>query len=66
MEKVLSDLDESTIDIGLGNIGKLVKSLFHLAPSGIEITDENYDCPTIYRSNSGCSGKTKVCGFNKI
>lgn len=43
MEKVLSDLDESTSDIGLGNIGKLMKSLFQLAPSGIEITDENRD-----------------------
>lgn len=43
MEKGLTDLDESTSEIGIGNIGKLVKSLFQLAPSGIEITDENRD-----------------------
>jgi len=43
MEKIFSDLDDSLKDIGLAKMGTLMKSLFELQPSGIEITDENRD-----------------------
>lgn len=43
MEKILNEVDESSNDIGLSKIGTLMKSLFELQPSGIEITEENRD-----------------------
>jgi len=43
MEKIFQDLDDSIDDLGIGKIGNLMKSLFQLQPSGIEITDENKD-----------------------
>lgn len=43
MEKIFSDLDDSLKEIGISNIGTLMKSLFELQPSGIEITEENRD-----------------------
>ncbi len=43
MEKIFSDLDDSLKDIGLAKMGTLMKSLFELQPSGIEITEENRD-----------------------
>lgn len=39
IEKVFNDLDND--DFGIGKIGTLMKTLFQLQPSGIEITDEN-------------------------
>ena len=39
VEKIFKDLDEN--DLGLGKMGTLMKSLFQLQPTGIEITDEN-------------------------
>jgi len=41
IEKVFKDLDNSLKDVGMGNMGTLMKSLYELQPSGIEITDEN-------------------------
>ena len=43
MEKIFMNLDESLNDIGLSKVGILMKSLFELQPSGIEITEENRD-----------------------
>lgn len=43
MEKIFQDLDDSVDDLGIGKMGSLMKSLFQLQPSGIEITDENKD-----------------------
>ncbi|WP_025741082.1 hypothetical protein [Aquimarina pacifica] len=43
IEKVFQDLDESLDEIGLGKMGGLMKSLFQLQPSGIDITEENKD-----------------------
>lgn len=43
MERVFNDLDDSLKDIGISKIGSLMKSLYQLQPSGIEITDENRD-----------------------
>lgn len=43
MEKVFQDLDESLEEFGLGSMGGLMKSLFQLQPSGIELTEENKD-----------------------
>lgn len=43
MENVFNDLDEYFKDIGLTEIGTLMKSLFELQPSGIEIPEENGD-----------------------
>lgn len=43
MEKMFNDLDESFEDIGLSKLGTLMKSLFELQPSEIEITEENRD-----------------------
>lgn len=43
MEKIFSDLGDSLKEIGIGNIGTLMKSLYELQPSGIEITEENRD-----------------------
>lgn len=43
MEKVFQDLDNALADIGLGKMGGLMKSLFQLQPSGIELTEENRD-----------------------
>jgi hypothetical protein len=41
MEKIFQELDESTDELGLGKMGSLMKSLFQLQPSGIEITEQN-------------------------
>ena len=41
IEKVFEDLDDSTNDLGLGNISTMMKSLFQMVPTGIEITNEN-------------------------
>lgn len=41
MEKIFIDLDESLKDIQLSKAGTLMKSLFELQSSGIEITEEN-------------------------
>ncbi|MGG6231995.1 hypothetical protein [Tenacibaculum sp. SDUM215027] len=43
IEKVFEDLDKSLEDIGSGKLGNLMKSLFQLQPSGVEITDDNKD-----------------------
>ncbi|WP_228853064.1 hypothetical protein [Aegicerativicinus sediminis] len=43
MEKLLKDLDESLNELGLGKMGSLMKTLFQLQPSGIEITEDNKD-----------------------
>ncbi len=43
MEKLFSDIDESLIDLGLGKFSGIMKTLFQLQPSGIEITNENRD-----------------------
>jgi len=43
IEKVSQDLDESLNELGLGKMSGLMKSLFQLQPSGIEITEENKD-----------------------
>ena len=43
MEKVFQDLDESLDEIGLGKMSGLMKTLFQLQPSGIDITEENRD-----------------------
>lgn len=43
MEKLFDDLNDSNNELGLGNIGTLLKSLFQLQPAGIEITEENRD-----------------------
>jgi len=43
MEKVFQDLDESLEEMGLGKMCGLMKSLFQLQPSGIDITEENRD-----------------------
>jgi len=43
MEKLFSDMDESLKDLGLGKFSGIMKTLFELQPSGIEITDENRD-----------------------
>lgn len=39
IEKIFSDLDDD--DFGIGKFGTLIKSLYQLMPTGIEITDEN-------------------------
>lgn len=39
IEKIFSDLDNN--DIGLGNIGSLMKSMFEAIPMGININNEN-------------------------
>jgi len=39
LEKVFGDLDRD--DFGIGKIGTLMRTLFQLQPSGIQITDEN-------------------------
>lgn len=41
MEKVFQELDNSIDDLGIGNFGGIMKSLFQLQPTGIEITEEN-------------------------
>jgi hypothetical protein len=43
MEKLFEDLNDSNSDVGLGDLGTLLKTLFQLQPAGIEITDENQD-----------------------
>ncbi|MBK6994359.1 MAG: hypothetical protein IPH31_05335 [Lewinellaceae bacterium] len=43
MEKLFDDLNDANNELGLGNIGTLLKSLFQLQPAGIEITEENRD-----------------------
>jgi hypothetical protein len=43
METIFNDLDESLEDIGMGKMGTMMKSLYELQPSGIEITEENKD-----------------------
>ncbi|MBK8722313.1 MAG: hypothetical protein IPL95_08615 [Saprospiraceae bacterium] len=40
IEKIFKDLDG---DFGIGKFGTLIKSLYQLMPTGIEITDENRD-----------------------
>lgn len=40
-EKIFSKLDEDTQELGLGNMGQLMKTLFQLQPTGIEVTEEN-------------------------
>lgn len=40
-EKMFSKLDENTQELGLGNIGQLMKTLYQLQPAGIEVTEEN-------------------------
>ncbi|MCA0335242.1 MAG: hypothetical protein LCH44_14995 [Bacteroidetes bacterium] len=39
IEKIFNDLDAD--DFGIGKFGTLIKSLYQLMPTGIEITDEN-------------------------
>lgn len=39
IEKIFNDLDGD--DFGIGKFGTLIKSLYQLMPTGIEITDEN-------------------------
>jgi hypothetical protein len=41
IEKIFSELDNSMQELGLSNIGNLVKLGYQLQPSGIKITDEN-------------------------
>ncbi|MCK4357558.1 MAG: hypothetical protein KAW92_02210 [Candidatus Cloacimonetes bacterium] len=41
MEKVFSDLDETSEDLGLGKMGNLMKSLFKLQPIGFEVNEDN-------------------------
>lgn len=43
IEKVFQDLNDSTVELGLGKLGDLLKSLYQMQPSGIEITSENHD-----------------------
>jgi hypothetical protein len=43
MEKVFLDFDESLEELELGKMSGLMKSLFQILPSGIEITEENRD-----------------------
>jgi len=43
IEKAFQDLDESLNELGLGKMSVLMKSIFQLQPSGIEITEENND-----------------------
>jgi len=43
METIFDDLNEGTKGLGLGNWGDILKSLYQLKPSGIEITKENQD-----------------------
>ena len=40
-EKVFQDLDDSANELGFGNIGSLMKSIFKIQSAGIEITEEN-------------------------
>jgi len=41
IEKIFQDLDDSVEDFGLGKLGSVMKSLFQLQPSGIEIAEKN-------------------------
>jgi hypothetical protein len=43
IEKVFQDIDDASLDQGLGKVGGILKSLFQMQPSGIEITEENKD-----------------------
>jgi hypothetical protein len=43
MEKIFHDLDDSTVELGLGKLGELLKSIYQMQPAGIEITPENHD-----------------------
>jgi len=46
MEKLFGEMDDSLDDLGLGKLSGLMKTLFQLQPTGIEITDENRDILT--------------------
>jgi len=41
MEKIFKELDESTEELGLGKMGSLIKRLYQLQSSGIELNEKN-------------------------
>lgn len=41
IDKIFNDLNATTNEIGLGNFGEIIKGLYQLQPSGIDITPEN-------------------------
>ncbi len=68
IEKIFSVLDDD--DFGIGKFGALIKSLYQLIPTGIEITDENKEIlqkmfPNIYNNSSMWDLMKDVTPFSK-
>jgi len=51
IEKILSDLNESCLELGLGKFGELLKLSYQLKPSGVELSSENHDTLNKYFPN---------------
>lgn len=68
IEKVFDDLDKN--DVGIGKIGTLMKSIFQLQPTGIEITDENKEIlhkmfPNLTENSSMWDLMKEIAPFSK-